>query len=222
MAKALLVNGATDMGAADIPNANEGWGRINLTNVMDNGTMMLYYDLPVNFGDTGDSWEISLGVIDPLKPFKVTLAWADAEGAVGANPALVNNLDLTVVNGADTYYGNEFSAGWSTPGGTPDTINNLENVYIQNPASSAMITVNATNIAGDAIKYNGDPTDQSFALVCYNCALYPDFTLVAEPTQLNVCAPEQATYDVEIGSILGFTDTVTLSASGYPTGTTAT
>ena len=29
MAKALLVNGAVDMGTADIPNFNEGWGRVN-------------------------------------------------------------------------------------------------------------------------------------------------------------------------------------------------
>ena len=30
MAKALLVNGAVDMGAHDIPNISEGWGRVNL------------------------------------------------------------------------------------------------------------------------------------------------------------------------------------------------
>jgi hypothetical protein len=33
MAKALLVNGAEDIGAADVPNDDEGWGRINLTDL---------------------------------------------------------------------------------------------------------------------------------------------------------------------------------------------
>ena len=42
MAKALLVNGAVDMGTADIPNFNEGWGRVHLSNVINNGVNMVY------------------------------------------------------------------------------------------------------------------------------------------------------------------------------------
>ena len=166
MAKALLVNGAVDMGTADIPNFNEGWGRVNLSNVINNGVNMVYRELPVIFANTGEQYTLTVGVTDPTKPLKITVAWTDAAGAVGANPALVNNLDLTVVNGANTYKGNVFSAGWSATGGTADAKNNLENVYVQNPAGSATITINATNIAGDAVLGNADPTDQGFALVC--------------------------------------------------------
>jgi uncharacterized repeat protein (TIGR01451 family) len=221
MAKALLVNGAVDMGVADIPNINEGWGRIHLTNVMDNNTAMLYYDQPLVFDNSGETWSISLGVADPTKPLKVTLAWADAPGAVGANPALVNNLDLVIINGGTTYYGNQFSNGWSTPGGSPDAINNLENVYIQNPAGDVTITIQATNIAGDAVLYSGDTTDQDFALVCYNCVLQADFTLSSDPTQQAICAPADASYEFTVGSILGYSDPVTLSTFGAPSGTTS-
>jgi hypothetical protein len=221
MAKALLVNTAVDMGTADIPNANEGWGRINVTNIISPTALVVYQDQEFVFNNTGEQYVLTVGVPDPSQPLKVTVAWSDAPGAAGANPALVNNLNLTVQNGANTYLGNVFSGGWSATGGTADNRNNIENVFIQNPQGSATIIIDAANIAGDAILYNGDPTDQHFALICSNCSLFPDFSLSAAPSALNVCAPADAEYNVEVGSVMGFTDVVTLSASGHPAGTSA-
>jgi hypothetical protein len=219
MAKALLVNSADDMAAADIPNNNEGWGRVNINTLIDPPVIRLYRDQDHVFGATGEQVVISFGVPDPLEPLKVTLAWSDAPGAVGANPALVNNLDLTVDTGGTTYLGNDFSGGWSTTGGSADAINNLENVYVQSPGGSATITIDATAIVGDGVPYNGDTTDQDFALVCSNCSLFPDFTLNVSPRSQAVCAPADAVFTVDVGSILGYNDPVTLSASGEPAGT---
>ncbi|MCB8942746.1 MAG: cadherin-like domain-containing protein [Ardenticatenaceae bacterium] len=216
MAKALVVNGSVDMGTADIPNINEGWGRVNVTNIISPSVPAVYYDQTTTFGSTGDQWAISVGVIDPSKPLRITLAWSDAPGAVGANPALVNNLDLTVESNGNTYLGNVFSSGWSATGGTADTLNNLENVFIQNPGGNAIITIDATNISGDGVPYNADITDQDFALVCSNCSLGQDFSLSATPNTQTVCAPANALYNVNIGSNLGFNDVVSLSASGQP------
>ena len=221
MAKALLVNGAVDMGTADIPNIHEGWGRVNITNIISPSVPVLYYDQTHTFGASGQQWQLAFGVADPTKPLKVTIAWSDAPGAVGANPALVNNLNLTVVNGSNTYLGNRFVSGWSATGGTVDNLNNLENVYIQNPDPSATITIDAFAINGDGIPYNADTTDQDFALVCYNCILSPDFTLQVAPVTQDVCAPANATYTVNVGSLLGYTDQVQFTASGHPAGTTA-
>jgi subtilisin-like proprotein convertase family protein len=50
----------------------------------------------------------------------------------------------------------------------------------------------------------------------------PDFTLDASPDSLNVCAPEEAVYTVTLGAIVGFSNTVTLTSTGQPAGTTAT
>jgi VCBS repeat-containing protein len=133
----------------------------------------------------------------------------------------VNNLDLTVQNGGNTYSGNHFSGGWSTTGGTADSINNLENVYIQNPGSSAVITIDATSINGDAVPYNADTTDQDFALVCSNCTLLQDFTLSATPNTQTICTPTDAIYDITVGSNLGYNDIVFLSSAGAPAATTA-
>jgi subtilisin family serine protease len=219
MAKALLVNSATPM--ATIPNTSEGWGRVNITNLLAPNAEVLYYDQTHLFTDTGQQWTLTVGVPDPSKPLKITLAWSDAPGAVGANPALVNNLNLTVQNNSNTYRGNVFSGGWSTTGGAYDTREVLENVYIQNPGGSATITIDAANIAGDGVPYNGDTTDQDFVLICYNCALFADFTLSVTPPTQNVCAPSDAVYNVAVGEILGYTDPVTLSVSGQPAGTNA-
>ncbi|MBE2198566.1 MAG: S8 family serine peptidase, partial [Anaerolinea sp.] len=221
MAKALLVNTAVDMGTPDIPNINEGWGRVNITNIISPTAMVVYNDETVIFSNTGEQYVLAVGVPDPSQPLKITVAWSDAPGAAGANPALVNNLNLTVENGGNTYLGNVFSGGWSATGGAADNRNNIENVYIQNPGANAIITIDAINISGDAILYNGDPTDQSFALICSNCALFPDFSLSVQPTSLDICTPADATYAVNVGSILGYNDPVTLSASGNPAGTTA-
>ncbi len=220
MAKALLVNSAVDMGTPDIPNITEGWGRINVTDVLQPGALMVYKDQETTFDNTGDVWTMTVGINDPTQPLKISLAWSDAPGAVGANPALVNNLDLDVETDGSTYLGNVFSAGWSATGGTADILNNLENVFVASPGGQATITVRATNIAGDGVPYIGDTTDQDFALVCFNCAEEPDFTLDVTPASLDVCAPTDGIFSVDVGSILGFSEPVTLTASGEPTGTT--
>ena len=214
MAKALLVNSAVDMAAADIPNITRGLGTDQRHQPRrPAGVLREYSDQTEIFNNTGEQIVIAVGVPDPAQPLKVTLAWSDAPGAVGANPALVNNLDLTVVTGGDTYLGNVFPAGWSTTGGSADTLNNLENVYVQVPGGSAVITIDATAIVGDGVPYNGDTTDQDFALVCTNCALQPDFTLdVAPRVDRGLRSRRRHLYNVTIGSILGFDDPVTLDA----------
>lgn len=224
MAKALLVNNAVDMAGNTTArwNTAEGWGRVNVNNIIEPGVSVEYWDQDHLFTAAGQTRQITLGVADPGKPVRITLAWTDAPGAVGANPALVNNLDLSVTDGPNTYLGNVFTNGWSSTGGTADNRNNLENVFIQNPSGAALtITVAATNLPGDGVPYNATPTDQDFALVCSNCALSADFTQAVAPSNLAVCAPATADYTVNIGSLLGFAAPVTLSASGNPAGTTA-
>jgi hypothetical protein len=187
MAKALLVNSAVDMASANVPNNSEGWGRINVTTLVSPGVPREYWDQADIFSDTGGQIVLDASVAIPGQPHKVTMAWTDRPGAVGANPALVNNLDLTVETGGTTYLGNVFAGGWSTTGGTADVKNNLENVFVQAPGSSVIITIDATAIVGDGIPYNGDTTDQDFALVCANCEILPDFYLQTTPDSAEIC-----------------------------------
>ena len=148
------------------------------------------------------------------------LAYTDAPGAIGTSPQ-VNDLNLGADVGGSAYLGNVFSGQWSVTGGTADPFNNYEAIFLPAGTDGAIeITVTGFNIAGDGVPNSGDSTDQDFALVCYNCAQIPTFTLNAIPTSLEVCAPDDAVYNVDVGSILGYSDTVTLSALGNPAGTT--
>ncbi len=172
MAKALLVTSSVDIsGAGPVPNFDEGWGRIQVTDLIAPAVDRVYVDQTHIFDNSGEAWTLNTSVLNTGEPLKVSLAWSDAPGALGANPALVNDLDLEVTVNGVTYWGNDFSAGSSTTGGSADTLNNLENVFLPAGASGSVeVTVRATVVAGDGIPSTGDLTDQDFALVCHNCA----------------------------------------------------
>lgn len=48
----------------------------------------------------------------------------------------------------------------------------------------------------------------------------PSFSLTVTPDSLDVCAPSDATYNVDVGSIGGYTGNVILGATGHPAGST--
>lgn len=204
--------------------SKQGWGRLNLEAVVDPQVSVLYFDNPVIFDGTGEEWTRQVSVADPALPLKIMLVWTDApgHGLGGSTPAWNNDLDLIVEAGSDVYRGNVFGAdGWSVTGGAADDRNNTEGVFIGPMASGDYtIRVVAGNINSDGIPNDGDATDQDFALVCYNGAQEPDFSLVASPSQQSICAPADAVYAVDVGSVMGYSEPVTLSAVGQPTGTT--
>lgn len=172
MTKALLINSATDMGPRDIPNYEEGWGRIALKSLFDPGTRRVYIDQTRTFDDRGDSYRLSIKPADPRKPLKVTLAWSDAPGAPNARRALVNDLDLTLRRArGPMFWGNGFKNGRSIAGGSADRREVVENVFIDDPRGVYELSIKAFNLPGDGIPYRGDATDQDFALVLSNATI---------------------------------------------------
>jgi subtilisin family serine protease len=175
MDKALLVNTATDLKTPDIPNRNEGWGRVNLRALFDPAASRIYADESVVLTDPGQAHSLNVTPADPTQPLRVTLVWTDPPGVPAEDPktpALVNDLDLTVVTGAGlTYRGNTFKAGQSLPDGPPDRRNNVENVYLAGPSGTYAISVTAANLPADGAPGLDDQTDQSFALVISNATL---------------------------------------------------
>jgi putative transposon-encoded protein len=171
--KAAIINSAQEMNGtnsgAAVPNGREGWGRINMKGMMNTGVPMMYIDQEVVFSSVGIGQAMIGTVADPSKPVRVTLVWTDPPGA--GNPALVNNLDLQVNVNGNFYRGNVFSGGVSTTGGTADSINNVENVFLPAgiPAGSFFsVGVTSVGLNGDGVLGNGDTTDQHFAIVAYN------------------------------------------------------
>ncbi|HUD73066.1 MAG TPA: S8 family serine peptidase, partial [Dongiaceae bacterium] len=173
MAKAILLGGAVDMKTPNIPNFDEGWGRVNLTNSLLNPTGGQFVDQTTILGTTGDPTAFTLsGIVqDPTRPVGATLVWTDPPGAVNCNPCLVNDLDLLATQGATTWRGNSFTAGFSNTAAIADTRNNVERLNLPPGAATCapiQIKVRAQTLGGDGVPGNADSTDQDFALVTSN------------------------------------------------------
>ena len=186
LVKAALINSAIDMSTdvvpgdiddpfdpgvvvgdtGPVPNNDEGWGRIDLENLIDSDRRHEFTDQGPVLA-TGDVFERRV-VVGPDDTLKVTLVYTDVPGLPAAIPALVNDLDLEVVdpNGI-LYRGNAFADGESVAG-TPvgDPINNVESVHLSTPiAGEYVVRVRGVNVVQDI---RGGPTPapgQDFALV---------------------------------------------------------
>jgi len=205
----------------NLPSNSQGYGMPNLSDMFSD-TPKVMIDQSEVFDSSGETRTYTWGVVDPAKPVRVALAWTDAPGALGTSPQ-VNNLDLKVEIGGQTYLGNHFDHQFSITGGSPDTKNNYEAVFL--PAGTTgdiTITITATNIAGDGVPNSGDGTDQDFGLVCSNCSQAPSFTLSSPGDDAELCAGTEYDASLTIGQIQGFTDDVALAATGNPSGSTAT
>jgi hypothetical protein len=174
LVKAAILNTAQEMNGlttntATIPNGNEGWGRINMKYMLNTGVPMKYINEEIALSNAGTGVGVIGTVADSTKPVRITLVWTDPPGV--SNPALVNNLDLQVNVNGTFYRGNVFAGGVSTAGGTGDTLNNVENVFLPAgiPAGSFFsVSVTAVALNGDGILGNADTTDQHFSVVAYN------------------------------------------------------
>ena len=88
----------------------------NMSTMFDNTSKFLL-DQSYTFNNTGETWTWTGAVADSSKPVRIALAYTDAPGAIGVSPQ-VNDLNLAVNIGGNTYMGNVFSNQWSTTGGT--------------------------------------------------------------------------------------------------------
>jgi hypothetical protein len=100
-------------------------------------------------------------------------------------------------------------------------MNNTEGVFLAPvTAERLVVRVQASNINSDGVPHRGDDTDQDFALVCYNCASQPDFTLAAFPYKLEACAPAVVSPTIQVGEVLTYEHDVTLGLGSLPLGLT--
>ncbi len=174
--KAALVNAGhrltgANLGNGNYPNDYQGWGEPNLSDVLDFGTgsrRLIAYDVPSGAGFTGagnanDDYVFTVG--SSTQRLRVTLVWTDEPGSAGTGKKLINDLDLRVTApGGTLYRGNVItgSTGLSATGGTADTLNNVENVILNAPATgtwSATVDPGAGNYSigqGYALVVTGD------------------------------------------------------------------
>ena len=186
--KALLVLGAQDINTRDIPNNDEGWGRVNLKETLapSQGRGIWVDDRSV-LSNTGQSKSYVFNVTFANSQLKTVLAWSDARGSRFSNNQLVNDLDLEVESPDGTIYlGNDFANGRSTTGGTKDDVNNLEVVLIDT-AMKGIWTVRVKD------GMHGGSNTQPFSIAVSGQGvndLRPDPQVVANSMLLNVSIPQ--------------------------------
>jgi len=153
--------------SSDNRREHQGWGFPNLQTMYDNRAKTFIVDEEdVLTQGQVRSWPIAVSAGEPS--LKVVLNWREP----AANPAsqfhLINNLSLrlTAPNGT-VYWGNHNleNGVWSTPGGSEDTVNSIECVFVQNPqAGNWNVEVLATSIVQDNHVETG-AVDADYALV---------------------------------------------------------
>ena len=196
--KALLINGARSVSPLyDFSTTSgrnlQGWGLINLptslpgslTNVTATTNSMFIVDQSPSQGlATGQSrtFKITLTPDAQNQPLRATLVWTDPPGNPVASVKLVNDLDLVVTNLDNTnivYLGNDIpisktfnEAVASNTVPNYDTINNVENVYLD-PAqgigsqlsTNYSITVVGRRVNVNAVNAQTNNVVQDYALV---------------------------------------------------------
>lgn len=168
MMKGLLTHTAFESGSALGPDYKFGWGLINAlaaaeTYLNVNGNAFVE-DKILNEGNTQTYIVTALGD----EPLKASITWLDPIGLpVGSvvlndrTPRLVNDLDLRISDGSNTYYpwklDPENPSAAATQG--DNIVDNIEQVFIENPVAGQQYTV--------TISHKGSLTNgsQNYALI---------------------------------------------------------
>jgi hypothetical protein len=151
--KALLIQTAVDLDDATSyynpgPDYASGYGRVDAQAAVDEVIAQHVREDQVSNGQT-DSFTVNVAAGTPS--LKVTLVWDDEPGTVNANPALVNNLDLVLVepNGTTTHLPWVLDPANPSNNATTgtDSINNVEQVQVNNPTAGTWeVRVIGTNV----------------------------------------------------------------------------
>lgn len=136
--KAVLLNSADDAGNAAVDYAT-GFGSLNALNAIKTIANSRYHSGTVS---QGSSQNFSINIPNGIKKVKVTLVWNDPAAAPNAAKALVNDLDLELINTATTeiwkpWVLNSFPHIDSLKKAATrkrDSLNNTEQVTLENPA----------------------------------------------------------------------------------------
>jgi hypothetical protein len=165
LVKAVLLNGTLPLGT--FGENTFGWGRVFLDNNLyfsGDARKLRVWNVANTQGLTAGQSQTYTVKVSADQEFRATLVWFDPEGTPGAGVMLVNNLDLSVSDGTNTYLGNVVDAnGASTTGGAADVLNSVEQVRLAAPtAGTYAVTVRASTVPGNGRPYTNR---QGYALV---------------------------------------------------------
>ena len=139
--KSVLVNSAEDVGPKGI-DFQSGYGNLNAYNAMQTIINKKYFSGTVA---NGEQRTHLLNLPPNVHQLKITICWNDVPANANSNQALVNDIDLRLVHGAAGHswqpwvlnsYAHPDSLS-ALPTRTRDSLNNVEQITIDSPASGA-------------------------------------------------------------------------------------
>jgi hypothetical protein len=177
--KALAINNAkqytfTGTGS-DLTRVHQGWGRPNVQIAQERAADSFIVDQE-DILTVGQSKSYTVNVTAGEPELKVTMIYPDPPGTTASNLHRINDVSLKVTSpGGTVYHGNVgLDAGnYSTAGGSANTIDTVENVFVQNPAGGAWtVEVTAAEVNQDGhLDTAGD--DVVYALVVTGASANP-------------------------------------------------
>jgi hypothetical protein len=170
-AKAVMINTAqqypfTGTGH-DLTRIHQGWGWPDLGYLYDMRENMYVID-ETDLLTNMESMEYFAFVAPGEPALRVTLVYADPPGLPSSSQHRINDLTLKVSSPSNViYWGNNglLESNWSTPGGSENVVDTVENVFVQEPETGVWsILVIASEINEDSHVETPD-LDADFALV---------------------------------------------------------
>lgn len=170
--KAMMINTARQypfVGAShDLTRVHVGWGHPHVGNLYDNRDSMLIVneeDPLLNKGQNRYFVLVKAGAPET----KFTMVYKEPEGSPSSSIQRINDLDLKVSRfGTSTvWWGNQglLAGNYSTSGGSANTVDPVENVFLQKPAGGVYIVdINGSSIVRDT-HMSTKVTDADYALV---------------------------------------------------------
>jgi hypothetical protein len=175
--KALLINNAQQYDFAgasdDLTRTHQGWGRPSARIAYDRAATSFIVDENYNLA-LGQTQAFDVFVPENETELKITMVYPDPPGTTSATLHRINDVDLRVTSpGGDLYHGN-YGLGvstHSTPGGSPNSVDTVENVFVNNPESGTWtVEIEAVEVNQDAVLASPE-TDVTFALVVTGAGL---------------------------------------------------
>lgn len=169
-AKALAINTADPYPLPPDTDMNrfvQGWGKPDLQELYDNNLNSFVVDEEDVLANLDQVvYDINVTVGEPQ--LRITMVYTDVAGTTSSKQHRINDLTLHVWSpSGDEYWGNNGlkDGNWSVSGGSADTYNTVENVFIENPEPGLWsVEVIAAEINEDS-HTETSAVDADFALV---------------------------------------------------------
>lgn len=134
--KGIMIHSAAEFGKNPGPDPMCGWGVINAENAAQ---LISQEAFIIGSATQGEDLEVAtISVPDNTSQVKVTLAWTDPAGNPSASIALVNNLDLRLIDSDNKEYFPwrlDSNNGFRTATKGDNSRDNIEQITIDNPSS---------------------------------------------------------------------------------------